>query len=137
MMKANDKSDIDTLVDEFFQLFDNRNGRIPELDQIYRLFIAQGMIAKCVGSLPEIYTLADFIAPRKILLSNGTLTEFCEQEISEDTQIFGHIAQRICHYRKSGQLNGAPFTATGTKSIQFIKMPNGWRMSSVIWDDMN
>lgn len=136
-MQQNDKSAIDQLMAEFFQLFDNRNGRTPELEQIYHLFIAQGIIAKCVDSLPEIYTLADFIAPRKILLSNGTLTEFCEQEISEDTQIFGNIAQRISHYRKSGQLNGTPFTATGTKSIQFIRMPNRWRMSSVIWDDVN
>ncbi len=136
-MQQNDKSTIDQLVTEFFQLFDNRNGRTPELEQIYRLFIAQGLIAKCVGSSPEISSLADFIAPRKILLSNGTLREFCEQEISEDTHIFGNIAQRISHYRKSGLLNGVPFTATGTKSIQFIQMPNGWRMSSVIWDDVD
>lgn len=135
-MQPNDKCDIDKLVDEFFQLFDNRNDRTPELEQIYRLFIVQGMIAKCVGSLPEIYTLADFIAPRKTLLRNGNLTEFSEQEISENTVIIGNIAQRISQYRKSGILNGTPFTATGTKSIQFIRMPNGWRMSSVIWDDV-
>jgi GNAT superfamily N-acetyltransferase len=136
-LQQTDKSAIDQLVAEFFQLFDNRNGLTPNLEQIYRLFIAQGMIAKCVGNAPEITSLADFIAPRKILLSNGVLTEFSEQEISEDTQIFGNIAQRISHYRKSGLLNGTPFTATGTKSIQFIRMPEGWRMSSVSWDDVN
>ena len=31
--------------------------------------------------------------------------------------------------------NGAAFGANGAISTQFVLTPNGWRMSSMAWDD--
>ncbi|MET8048326.1 hypothetical protein ABZU75_12050 [Streptosporangium sp. NPDC005286] len=63
------------------------------------------------------------------------LAEFAEEETGERTEIFGDAAQRLCRYRKSGVHSGKPFTGAGTKSIHFLRMPEGWRMTALFWDD--
>src|SRR4051812_18001873 len=57
------KTEIDRLTASFFALFSNRNGA-PDLDQIFELFVPEGLIAKCTNADPEISTLEQFIAPR-------------------------------------------------------------------------
>jgi hypothetical protein len=65
----------------------------------------------------------------------GELTRFHEAEIAETTEVFGNVAQRFSAYIKSGALNGVSFEARGMISTQFILTPDGWRMSSMAWDD--
>lgn len=84
---------------------------------------------------PEIYALETFIKPREVLLNSGELINFSEFEIKNETKIFGNIAQRFCSYKKMGELNGEYFKSFGMKTIQFIKTADGWKISSVAWDD--
>lgn len=81
------------------------------------------------------YTLKSFIAPREIILSDGTLTEFEENEIAEETKIIGNIAQRYARYQKSGYLNGKYFHEYGNKFFQFVRTQNGWKINALIWED--
>jgi ribosomal-protein-serine acetyltransferase len=129
------KDEIDRLTASFFALFSNRGGAQPEVARARNLFAPGGVIARCVDTEPEVLTLEEFIAPRQLLLADGTLTGFQECETSETTLIFGHIAQRTSFYQKSGLLNGVPFTARGVKSFQFLETPEGWRILSMLWDD--
>jgi hypothetical protein len=129
------QTEIDRLTASFFSLFCNQGGRRPELTRIRDLFVPEGVIARSVGPIPEISTLDAFIAPRQTLLSDGSLTDFAEVETSEATQIFGHIAQRLSTYTKSGVLEGAPFVTRGVKCFQFVETPAGWRILSMAWDD--
>jgi len=129
------KADIDRLIASFFAVFDNRAGKRADVAGIRDLFVADGLIAKCVAPAPEIMALDDFIEPREELLSNGTLIDFFEVETSETTQIFGHIAQRLSNYEKSGILNGTPFVTRGVKTFQLLQTPAGWRILSMMWDD--
>lgn len=129
-----DRDAIDALTAVFFSAFDNRSGA-PPLHLLDDACVPQVVISKCVGATPEIMSLTTFVAPRRVILSDGTLTDFSERETSQTTQIFGHIAQRWCTYEKSGRLNGVPFHATGMKTLQFIKTPAGWRISAAAWDD--
>ena len=69
------------------------------------------------------------------MLSNGTLTDFREWELSGHTEIFGDIAQHFCSYAKAGVLLGASFTGRGMKTMQFVRTAAGWRISAVAWDD--
>jgi hypothetical protein len=126
---------LDDLVNKFFNLFTNKNGAIPDIDNIYQLCIPEGMIIKNTGATPEIYTLKQFVTPRKKILTDGTLTDFSEEEVTEKTEIFGNIAHRFCSYKKSGILSGQPFEAKGMKTIQFINTASGWKISSLAWDD--
>ncbi|GAC1392199.1 MAG: hypothetical protein NVSMB31_10110 [Vulcanimicrobiaceae bacterium] len=129
------KAAIDALTRDFFDLFTSVPDGKTDLSAIDRLFIPEGLIVKSVGDITQAYTLAEFVAPREQLLNAGTLLEFKEEEISERTEIAGNIAQRFCVYKKSGILSGERFEAQGIKTLQFVKTPQGWRISALAWDD--
>lgn len=129
-----DKVEIDKLTATFFSAFTNK-GRKPELKLLYDICIAEAVIIKNTEGACEIYNLDSFIAPRKALLTNGTLTDFVEYELSEETTITRNIAQRLSYYQKEGILNGEPFTGKGSKMLQFIKQGDAWKIASAIWDD--
>jgi hypothetical protein len=129
------KAEIDALVAAFFGLFATAGGRHVDLTPIFALFIPEGTIIKNVGPQPVIYDLKGFIAPREQLLNGGELSEFWEEEVAERTDIFGNIAQRLSVYRKGGVQAGARFEAMGMKTTQFVRTPQGWRISSLVWDD--
>ncbi|MCX5081966.1 nuclear transport factor 2 family protein [Streptomyces sp. NPDC056121] len=128
------KTEIDAITAEFFGAFDNRGGSEADVDRIRRLTIPGALIVS-TGSATTAYTVDEFIEPRRKLLSDGRLVEFSEWETSERTQIAGDIAARFGDYRKSGVMNGEPFEGGGTKSIQFVRTPEGWRIASFTWYD--
>jgi RimJ/RimL family protein N-acetyltransferase len=130
-----DKYRIDRLTHKFFRIFSNTNGQEPPLDTISELCLAKALIIKKAGLTEEVYNLESFIAPRKKILNDGTLTEFEEKEISGQTIVSGTIAQRSSVFRKQGILNHKAFEQKGHKFFQFIKTIEGWRISSVIWQD--
>lgn len=130
-----DQLDIDKLTARFFDLFTNKNGRTPNVKDIENIFIEEGLIISNTTAKPLIYGLQDFIEPREKILSDGTLTDFSESEVSHKTDIFGNIAQRFSLYEKSGKLNGQYFQSEGMKTIQFVKIDTEWKMASVAWSD--
>lgn len=129
------KAELDRLARTFLGAFTNTGGIRPNTGVIREVFIPEGRIISNVGAEPVIYDLDAFIAPREKMLTDGTLSEFCEWEVAERTEIFGSVAHRFSQYRKSGFLNGAWFEGSGRKTTQFVRTPAGWRMSSMAWDD--
>lgn len=132
---SSDRDSIDAIARTFFSAFDNRGGAAPQLDALRELFISDGRIIRNTGIEPEVSSLEMFIAPRRVILTDGTLTGFHEEELEARTDIFGNVAQRFCSYRKAGVRNGVPFDARGMKVMQFVRTPAGWKLSSVAWDD--
>ena len=131
----NDQAYIDQLVSQFFQVFDNRQGKKVNLDSLFDYLLPEAVIVKTGEALPQVDNLNSFIEPRKALLNNGQLTEFSETEVSHETAIFGQIAHRFCLYKKSGFLDGQWFETYGKKSLQFVKINQCWKISGVVWDD--
>lgn len=131
----NAKALLDGLVIRFFSLFTNTDGRMPDLQAIHELVIPEGIIIKNVGGKTEIFSVTSFIEPRQKILTDGTLTDFREEEISETTDISGSVAHRLCFYKKSGFMDGRSFQTTGVKTIQFIRRGERWWISAVAWDD--
>ncbi|MGW6919598.1 DUF4440 domain-containing protein [Kitasatospora sp. NPDC054939] len=129
------KADIDALTAEFFGAFDNRDGRTADVARLRRLLLPGGVIVK-TGPQFTAYTVEEFIEPREHLLAGGRLVDFTEWETSERTEIAGDIASRVGEYRKSGVLDGEPFEGGGTKTIQFVRTPDGWRISAFAWYDL-
>lgn len=135
---TNDKADrieIARLSASFFDLFTNTNQQIPNLDSIKDLCVPTAIIINNSTGMPDVYSLAEFIAPRKKILTDGTLTDFSERELTSNTEIFGTIAQRFSLYEKSGKQNGTYFESRGVKTIQFLKLNGAWKISSVAWCD--
>ncbi|MEP1093632.1 MAG: hypothetical protein ABJG78_00905 [Cyclobacteriaceae bacterium] len=134
-MSEIDLQEINKLTSQFFGLFTNSDGKVPQVDRIRDIFIEEGMIINNTSGQPLTYNLDSFIEPRKVLLGSGTLIDFSESEISHETQISGNVAQRFSRYQKSGKLNGKYFETEGMKTIQFVKVDGQWKMSSVAWSD--
>lgn len=132
---AVDKLLIDDLTTQFFGIFNNSKNNQPDWELIYSICIPETVIIKKTDSKEEVYNLETFITPRKKILTDGTLTEFEEKEINEETKIIGNIAQRFTRYQKSGFLNGVSFEEYGNKFFQFVKTAQGWKINSVIWED--
>ena len=131
-----DKAAIDEITAQFFDAFTNRNGTVPNVDCLHDLFAPQAVIVKNVNGCPVFYDVSGFIEPRKAILTDGTLADFREAEVSEDTQLFGTIAQRFCRYEKSWTTaEGKKHEGAGVKSIQFIHTSQGWKICSLTWDD--
>jgi RimJ/RimL family protein N-acetyltransferase len=132
---TSDKIGIDNLTKTFFSIFTNTNGKNPDWSIINSICLPETVIIKKTDLSEIIYSKHTFIEPRKIILTDGTLTDFEEHEIQEETKIIGHIAQRFSKYQKSGYLNGNYFKGYGTKFFQFINTRSGWKINSLIWED--
>jgi hypothetical protein len=128
-------AEIDKVMSKFFAVFDNRDGNIPDFGEFGQLFEDTAMIYKSDGQYTEPMCVEEFMAPRAAILTDGTLQDFYEWEISHKTVINGGIATRLCRYGKSGLLNGAPYAGEGDKHIQLVYTTYGWQIVSVIWQD--
>ncbi|MCX5265846.1 nuclear transport factor 2 family protein [Streptomyces sp. NBC_00199] len=128
------KPEIDAVTAEFFGAFDNRGGKAADVARIRQLVLPSGVIVK-TGPEFTVYTVDEFIEPRQRLLTDGRLVEFSEWEVSERTEIAGDIASRFGEYRKSGILDGELFEGGGTKTIQFVRTSDGWRIAAFAWYD--
>jgi RimJ/RimL family protein N-acetyltransferase len=133
--RARVQAELDRLMDLFMASFTNTGGRQPDLDVIRDLFVPEGRIIANVGDQPVIMDLDAFIEPRRKMLTDGTLTEFSEWEISGRTEMCGSVAHRFSVYGKSGFRHGERFEGRGHKTTQFLRTPAGWRMCSMAWDD--
>jgi hypothetical protein len=128
---ADDRAAIAGIVRTFFAAFTS-GARVTALRDV---FLPEAVIVRTGGGVPTVYGVDDFIAPRQELLSNGSLTDFREWELSGHTEIFGDIAHHFCSYAKAGVQHGIPFTGRGMKTLQFVRTPAGWRISAAAWDD--
>lgn len=130
-----DKLNIDTIVKAFFSIFNNTNNKKPDWELINNVCIPDVLIIKKNAGEETIYNIDSFVTPRKKILSDGTLLDFEENEISCETKVAGSTAQRISRYQKTGSLNGKTFKEYGTKLFQFVKINNQWKINSIIWED--
>ena len=127
--------ELDRLSSEFFRAVSFEHGEAPPYGLIRELFIERGLLIKNAGATPEISTIEQFIEPRQAMVDAGELTRFNEGEMYQTTELFGNVAHRFSAYTKSGTMKGVPFEARGMISTQFVLTPQGWKMSSMAWDD--
>lgn len=132
---AGDRAAIAGIVRTFFDAFTSGTACAARLDALRQVFLPEAVIIRTCGGEPAVYGVDSFIAPRRELLSNGTLTDFREWETSGRTDVFGDIAVHFCSYAKTGVQNGTPFTGRGMKTLQFVRTSAGWRISAAAWDD--
>jgi hypothetical protein len=128
------EDEIAALTGAFLAAVTFQPGETPDYDAIHDLFIERGLLIRNLD-VPEVATVAEFVAPRRALVDAGRLTEFEEVELAAVTEVFGNVAHRMSTYGKRGVQDGAFFAARGVISTQFVRTPDGWRMSSMAWDD--
>jgi len=132
---SKDKFHISEITKSFFSSFTNKENSTPALELLSSISIPEILIVNRKESQPIRYTLDSFLEPRRKILTDGTLTEFEEKEIYNETKIANNKAARYSEYEKSGILNGKKFTQRGHKLFHFIKVDQTWKISTVIWED--
>ncbi|WP_109508647.1 DUF4440 domain-containing protein [Nocardioides speluncae] len=130
-----DRAALDEIVSTFFAAFVSGPDCEARLDALPDLFLPEAVIVRTCGSEPLAYTVAEFIAPRRELLTSGALTGFREWPLTGRLEVYGDIAHWFGGYAKEGAQDGVAFTGRGMKTIQFVRTTAGWRISAAAWDD--
>lgn len=130
-----DRAAIATVVRTFFAAFVSGPEGEDRLRALREILLPEAVIVRTSGPGPVVYDVDEFIEPRRVLLTGGTLTEFREWEESGRTDVTGAIAQHWSQYAKAGVQDGRPFTGRGTKTIQLVRLADGWRISAAAWHD--
>jgi RimJ/RimL family protein N-acetyltransferase len=134
--RADDAGQIDALVARFFRAFCNDGDRPPTLPAMPHYFLPTAVITSAAADGRAVTTdVHGFIAPRAELLVKGRLSGFREWEVDARTDIAGPVAQRWLRYAKQGVLDGRPFEGRGTKTMQFVRTPTGWKIAALGWTD--
>jgi len=103
----------------------------PDYERVRKLFIPGGLLVRM--GVPT--TVEAFIDARHAAYAEGAMTEFEETELRGETMRFGKVAHRTSGYAKRGVLDGEAFSTRGVISTQFVLTDDGWRISSMAWDD--
>jgi RimJ/RimL family protein N-acetyltransferase len=132
---SHDLAEIARLVATFFAAFTTGPDVDVRLDSLRQVLLPQAIILRSAGDELTVYDVDGFIAPRRAVLTDGTLQEFREWEVVGRTEMTGGIAQRFSSYAKAGVQDGTAFSAQGTKTLQLVRTSDGWRISAVAWTD--
>jgi RimJ/RimL family protein N-acetyltransferase len=119
----------------FYSVFENRANKQPNFDLLKQICIPEVLITNKHGTEAEVFDLASFIETTRHILLNGTVTEFDDEEIFEETKIVKNIASRFSEYRKTGIVFRQKFQVTGDKFFQFVRINHSWKISSILWSD--
>lgn len=133
--QARDERELEAIMSAFFSAFVSPSEEPVELTALRALFHPDAIVVAMADGVVHRYGVESFIAPREALLNSGRLQAFSERELFAETQIFGDIAQRWAVYTKTGAFDGRPADGWGRKGIQFVRTPDGWRITAIIWQD--
>jgi hypothetical protein len=137
MNQQNDLKLIDNLTAELYKsiCFDVDNH--PPLEKLKDLYIPTANMIRNDEASPEIMTVDDFIKSYTDRISDGTIKSFYEGELNHITEIFGTIAHRFSTYETKFDLTDPKSFSMGINSIQYIKIGNNWKISSIVWNNQN
>ena len=134
-VNSSSQDSIDQVIGGFFAAFDNRSGRVPNLQALSSFFVPNAVVASHSGPAVQVCTVEEFARPRIELLSSGRLLNFFEWETHSETQVLGSLATRRSRYSKSGELEGRPYAGAGTKFFQLALHGGAWRIVALSWID--
>jgi GNAT superfamily N-acetyltransferase len=134
-MGDSDADAISDLMRKFLAAVSFEQGREPAYGDLRDLFIPTARLIRNSGAAPEISIVDEFVRTRQAAFDAGELTSFEKTELSETTEMFGNIAHRFSPYAKRGVTDRGPINTRGVISTQFVRTPDGWRISSMAWDD--
>jgi hypothetical protein len=110
-------------------------GEKPNLDRLKNLFLSPGNLINNNEEHPMIWDLEAFIETYRQQISGGAVHSFIEEELSEQTELFGSVAHRFSTYQARFRAGPSEAVIQGINSIQFIKTGGAWRVVSIIWND--
>ncbi|MCV2351355.1 GNAT family N-acetyltransferase [Paucibacter sp. Y2R2-4] len=131
-----EEQQISDLLQRFFRVFNNQDGRLPALAALPYMLLPQALICRADDGGLQQMTLQQFVEPRYELLMGGRLQQFDESITEQRLDRQGRVAQAWLRYRKAGVLDGQAFEAFGQKTVQLVKTGRRWQIAAVAWEDL-
>lgn len=128
-----DEAAIKTAVDNAYASLSISNGKKPNADSFKSCFIPQAQLINFIADTAQILSIDNFVKAFSNFIETSKVNYYKEVEIYGKTDQFGNIAQRISSYKTFAN-NPDVVSERGVNSFQLIKTPNGWKVSSIIWD---
>jgi hypothetical protein len=131
--QAPDEKAIVKAVDDAYASINFKKGEQPRYDDIRKAFIPKAQLINFAGDSAQATNLEQFIYLYRSFVESDSLQSFYEKELYGKTEQFGRIAERMSSYRTT--VTGKTiYNERGVNSFQLIKTPEGWKVSSIIWD---
>jgi hypothetical protein len=128
-----DEAAIKKAVDDAYASISFKSGEQPQYDAIKNYFTPQAQLINFIGDTAQTLSIDDFVKAFRNYVETTKIQSFQEQEIYGRTEQFGNIAHRISSYKT--YINSLDMVKErGVNSFQLIKTPQGWKVSSLIWD---
>lgn len=124
--------EIDHLTERFYESVCYSSEHYPNVDQLQELFYGAGHMINNNSEEPVIFTVQTFAHAIMAKIESGDADYFVQQEISDKTEIFGNMAQRISVFEYSF-VKDTPDWKKGLSFIQYICTNNHWLITSIIW----
>ena len=110
-----------------------KKGSQPDYEAFKKYFLPDAQLINYRNDSLSIINLDQFLGGYKKLVDSGHIKSFYEEEIFGRTDQYGRVAQRISSFR-TYMNNTDSVTDRGVNSFQLVKTPEGWKVTSVIWD---
>jgi hypothetical protein len=128
-----DEAAIKKAVDNAYAAISFKNGATLAYDSIKYAFIPQAQLIDFIIDTAQILSIDDFVRAFKAYVDSSKIETFYETEMYGRTDQYGNIAQRISSYKT--YINSLDIVKErGVNSFQLIKTPQGWKVSSIIWN---
>lgn len=124
---------IQKAVNDAYKVISFKKGEKVNYDSVKSCFVPGAMLRNFRNDSLETLTIDQFTELYKSMIASGSVTSFYEEEITGTTEQFGRIAQRISSYKTYINTMDS-VSERGVNSFQLIKTPQGWKVSSIIWD---
>lgn len=127
--------EIDHLTERYYQSVSFNKEHYPNYDMLQNIFYGAGSIINNNFDAPIEFTIESFSQALSNQIEKGNSEYFVQQEISDTTEIFGKIAQRVSVYEYSSSELPDQQWKKGINYIQYIFIDNQWKITSMVWQD--
>ncbi len=127
--------EIDHLTEKYYQSISFNTEHLPNLDRLQELFFGSGKLINTNFDQVLDFTLQTFLHTLMSQIESGNSTHYTQQEISDKTEIFGNVAQRLSVYEYTSSAFPVPKWKQGVNFIQFVNISGKWLITSMIWKD--
>lgn len=127
--------EIDHLTEKFYQCICFNTEHYPKFDRLEELFYGAGKLINNNFEKPLDFTVQSYVQALMRQIEEGNALFYSQQEISDSTEVFGKIAQRISVYEYSYEAECVQPWKRGVSFIQYIFTEGKWLITSMIWCD--
>lgn len=131
--QAPEDAAITKAVADAYQAICFKPGQKPDYEGIKKCFTPGATLISFRDDSMQVFSINQFVDYYKMFVDSNKISSFYEEEIKGTTDQFGRVAQRMSAYKTYINTMDS-VTERGVNSFQTVKTPQGWKVSSIIWD---